>query len=30
MRLPHCVYYAMWVPVSLLWYGWSIQKQTHW
>ncbi|KJR83119.1 MFS multidrug transporter [Sporothrix schenckii 1099-18] len=30
MRLPHCVYYAACVPISLFWYGWSIQERVHW
>lgn len=30
MRLPQCVYYAILIPISLFWYGWSAQKRTHW
>ena len=30
MRLPHCVYYAACVPLSLFWYGWSTQQRVHW
>ena len=30
MRLPHCVYYAACVPISLFWYGWSTQERVHW
>lgn len=30
MRLPHCVYYAALVPISLFWYGWSTQEKVHW
>lgn len=30
MRLPHCVFYASCVPISLFWYGWSTQEHVHW
>ncbi|CAK7228698.1 hypothetical protein SCUCBS95973_006969 [Sporothrix curviconia] len=30
MRLPHCIYYAACIPVSLFWYGWSTQEHAHW
>jgi hypothetical protein len=29
-RLPAAIYFAGFVPVSLFWYGWSIQEHTHW
>lgn len=29
-RLPATVYYAAFVPVSLVWYGWAVEKKTHW
>jgi hypothetical protein len=29
-RLPTSTYYAIFVPVSLFWYGWSTQAHTHW
>lgn len=29
-RLPATVYYAAFVPISLIWYGWSVQKDAHW
>jgi len=29
-RLPATIYYAAFVPISLIWYGWSTQKHTHW
>ncbi|KAF2418938.1 MFS general substrate transporter [Tothia fuscella] len=30
MRLPVVIWYAGLVPVSVFWYGWSVQEQTHW
>ncbi|KAK4863574.1 hypothetical protein LT330_002352 [Penicillium expansum] len=30
MRLPLCVVFALSVPVSFFWYGWSLQAKTHW
>ncbi|KFH43289.1 putative transporter -like protein [Hapsidospora chrysogenum ATCC 11550] len=30
MRLPATIYYAAFVPVSLFWYGWSVEKKAHW
>ncbi|KIV99879.1 hypothetical protein, variant 1 [Verruconis gallopava] len=29
-RLPAAIYLAGLVPVSLFWYGWSVQRQSHW
>ncbi|KIN03475.1 hypothetical protein OIDMADRAFT_39763 [Oidiodendron maius Zn] len=30
MRLPLCIVFALFVPVSFFWYGWSVQAKTHW
>ncbi|KAF2671612.1 MFS general substrate transporter [Microthyrium microscopicum] len=30
MRLPATIYFAIWIPISLFWYGWSVDKHTHW
>lgn len=30
MRLPSTIYYAVWVPISLFWYGWAVEKKAHW
>ncbi|ROT41488.1 MFS general substrate transporter [Sodiomyces alkalinus F11] len=30
MRLPASIYYAAFVPVSLFWYGWAVEKKAHW
>jgi MFS family permease len=30
MRLPICIGFALFVPVSFFWYGWSLQARTHW
>ncbi|KAI9746202.1 MAG: hypothetical protein M1818_000883 [Claussenomyces sp. TS43310] len=30
MRLPACVVFACFIPVSFFWYGWSADKHTHW
>ena len=30
MRLPTTVYYAIFVPISLFWYGWTVEKKVHW
>lgn len=30
MRLGSCVIFALFIPISLFWYGWSAEKQTHW
>lgn len=29
-RLPACAFWAMFLPASLVWYGWSAEYQTHW
>jgi multidrug resistance protein len=30
MRLASCLTFALFVPVSFFWYGWSADKQVHW
>ncbi|KAF6838946.1 major facilitator superfamily transporter [Colletotrichum plurivorum] len=30
MRLATCVIFAAFVPISFFWYGWAVQKRTHW
>ncbi|KAF9887546.1 hypothetical protein FE257_010124 [Aspergillus nanangensis] len=30
MRLPLCIPFAFFVPISFFWYGWSVQAPTHW
>jgi len=30
MRLPTTVYYTIFVPISLFWYGWTVEKKVHW
>ncbi len=30
MRLPLSIPFALFVPVSFFWYGWSVQAHTHW
>ncbi|KAF5863262.1 hypothetical protein ETB97_010384 [Aspergillus alliaceus] len=30
MRLPLCLPFALFVPISFFWYGWSVQAKTHW
>ncbi|RDW74842.1 hypothetical protein BP6252_05984 [Coleophoma cylindrospora] len=30
MRLPACVLFACFIPVSFFWYGWSTFYKTHW
>ena len=30
MRLASCLLFALLVPISFFWYGWSAQKHTHW
>lgn len=29
MRLPACILFACWVPVTFFWYGWSADKAVH-
>ncbi|KAB8078591.1 major facilitator superfamily domain-containing protein [Aspergillus leporis] len=30
MRLPLCLPFALFVPISFFWYSWSVQAKTHW
>ncbi|KAE8356915.1 major facilitator superfamily domain-containing protein [Aspergillus coremiiformis] len=30
MRLPLCLPFALFLPISFFWYGWSVQAKTHW
>jgi hypothetical protein len=30
MRLPASIYYAIFVPISVFWYGWSVERKDHW
>ncbi|KAL3444936.1 major facilitator superfamily domain-containing protein [Aspergillus insuetus] len=30
MRLSTTIFFALFVPVSFFWYGWSAQQKTHW
>ncbi|KAI9645639.1 hypothetical protein NHQ30_006381 [Ciborinia camelliae] len=30
MRLPACIFFACFIPISFFWYGWSIQGDVHW
>ncbi|KAL0640682.1 hypothetical protein Q9L58_000353 [Maublancomyces gigas] len=30
MRLPACIVFGIFLPISLFWYGWAAEKQTHW
>lgn len=30
MRLPACVFFACFIPITFFWYGWSADYQTHW
>jgi len=29
MRLPACIFFAFWVPVTFFWYGWTADKHVH-
>lgn len=29
MRLPACIFFACFIPISFFWYGWSIQAGVH-
>jgi predicted MFS family arabinose efflux permease len=29
MRLPACIFFACWVPITFFWYGWSADKAVH-
>ena len=30
MRLPACVFFAMFVPITFFWYGWAADKKVFW
>ncbi|KAF6838140.1 major facilitator superfamily transporter [Colletotrichum musicola] len=30
MRLPDCIWFAMLLPVTFFWYGWTAEFKTHW
>ncbi|KAJ5279717.1 hypothetical protein N7478_005089 [Penicillium angulare] len=30
MRLPLCIVYSAFIPISFFWYGWSVNAPTHW
>src|ERR1700712_677605 len=30
MRLPACIFFACFVPVSFFWYGWAAESKVHW
>lgn len=30
MRLPDCIWFALVLPVTFFWYGWSADKAVHW
>lgn len=30
MRLATCLYFALFIPISFFWYGWSAEKKAHW
>lgn len=30
MRLSLTIFFALFVPISFFWYGWSVQAKTHW
>ncbi|KAJ9292879.1 hypothetical protein DTO271G3_8326 [Paecilomyces variotii] len=30
MRLASCLYFALFIPISFFWYGWSADKHVHW
>ncbi|KAH8655467.1 major facilitator superfamily domain-containing protein [Xylariales sp. PMI_506] len=30
MRLASCFYFALFVPISFFWYGWTADKHVHW
>jgi len=29
-RLPACVFFACFIPISFFWYGWTVDKHVHW
>lgn len=30
MRLPSCVFFAMFIPITFFWYGWAAEYKVHW
>lgn len=30
MRLPACIFFACFVPITFFWYGWAVEKRVHW
>ncbi|RFU29728.1 hypothetical protein B7463_g6609, partial [Scytalidium lignicola] len=30
MRLPACIFFACFIPITFFWYGWSADKHVHW
>lgn len=30
MRLPACVFFAIFIPISMFWYGWTTEKRVQW
>lgn len=30
MRLPACIFFACFIPITFFWYGWSAYYKTHW
>ncbi|TVY59036.1 MFS transporter prlG [Lachnellula cervina] len=30
MRLPACIFFACFIPISFFWYGWAADKAVHW
>lgn len=30
MRLPACIFFAFFIPISFFWYGWAADKAVHW
>lgn len=30
MRLPSCIFFAFFIPITFFWYGWTADKGVHW
>ncbi|KAH8592962.1 major facilitator superfamily domain-containing protein [Bisporella sp. PMI_857] len=30
MRLPACIFFAFWIPITFFWYGWTTHYEVHW
>ncbi|KAF7900366.1 uncharacterized protein EAF01_007668 [Botrytis porri] len=30
MRLPACLFFSLFIPITFFWYGWSAEKHAHW